>query len=76
MNRFDPLGTDQALACLHVARDLLLARAANERGPRKRKLKNIEATVFDAIGAVSRQGLTVEEFRTAAAQLRSAAQAA
>jgi hypothetical protein len=67
---FDPLGTDRALACLHVARDLLHASAANERGSTKRKLKNIEVAVFDVIGTVSRQGLTVEEFQAAAAKMR------
>jgi hypothetical protein len=70
MNRFDPLGTNPALACLHVARDLLHARAVNARGSTKRKLRNIEAAVFDAIGTISRQGLTVEEFRAAVAAMR------
>jgi hypothetical protein len=73
MNRFDPLGTDQASACLHVARDLVLAQVEGERGPRKRKLKNIEAAVLDAIGSVARQGLTAEEFQAAAAKMRSGA---
>jgi hypothetical protein len=71
MNRFDPLGTEQALACLHVARDILLARAAEERGSTKRKLKNIEAAVLDAIGTISRQGLTVEDYGAAVAKMRA-----
>ncbi len=66
---FDPLGTNQVLACLHVARDLLLAQIEGARGPRKRKLKNIEAPVLDAIGAIARQGLTVEESRAAFAEM-------
>jgi hypothetical protein len=73
MDHFDPLGTNQASACLHTARQILHDRAANERGPRKRKIKNIEAAVLDAIGAVSRQGLTAEEFQAAAAKMRSGA---
>jgi hypothetical protein len=70
MNPSHPLGTDQAVACLHVARDMLLARVEGARGPRKRKLKNIEAAVLDAICAVSRQGLTVEGYRATVAKTR------
>jgi hypothetical protein len=70
---FDPLGTNPALACLHVARDLLHGRAANARGSTKRKLKNVEAAVLDAIGSVVRQGLTAEEFQAAAAKMRRGA---
>jgi hypothetical protein len=70
MNRFDPLGTDQALACLQTASQILHNRAANERGSKKRKLKNMETAVDDAIGSISRRGLTVEEYRAAVAKMR------
>jgi hypothetical protein len=73
MNRFDPLGTDQALACLQMASQILHNRAANERGSKKRKLKNMETAVDGAIGSISRQGLTVDEYQAAVATMRSEA---
>jgi hypothetical protein len=73
MNRFDPHGTDQALACLQTASQILHNRAANERGSKKRKLKNMETAVDNAIGAISRRGLTVDEYQAAVATMRSEA---
>ena len=52
--------------CLHAARDLLLAQAEKARGPRRRRLKNVESAILDAIGAVARNGLTIDECRDAA----------
>lgn len=57
---------DHVAICLHAVRDLLLAQADKARGPRKRRLKAIEASVLDAIGALSRQGMTIDEWRDAA----------
>lgn len=59
-------------ACLHTARDLLLAQADKNRGRHKRQLKNIENAVLDAIGAISRQGMTPDERSAAAARMRAA----
>ena len=50
-------------ACLHVARNLLLAQAEKAHGPRRRRLKHIEGAVLDAIVAVARRGLTPDEYR-------------
>jgi hypothetical protein len=50
-------------ACLHLARELLHDRAKAERGNTKRRLKVMESAVFDAIGTLARQGLSVDEFR-------------
>ena len=60
-------------AALHVARDLLLAQADKTRGPHKRRIKNIEAAVLDAIGALSRRGLAPDEWSSAVARLRAGA---
>jgi hypothetical protein len=66
----DPLPVD---ASLHVARDLLLAQADKTRGSRKRRLMNIEAAVLDAIGSLTRQGLTTHEWRAAVARMPAGA---
>lgn len=72
MTYFDPLGVYLADAALHTARESLRERLAAERNPRRhRQIKNIESAVMDAIGAVSRQGLTVDEFQVAATRLRA-----
>jgi len=61
---FDEL--DAVCAALHVARDMLLTQADKARGPRRRRLKNIESAVLDALGALARQGMTIDEWRDAA----------
>src|SRR6185312_10926086 len=66
----DPI--PQVTAALHTARELLLDADAKTRGECRKRLKAIESAVMDAIGAVARQGLTVDEFRRAAGKLRSA----
>ena len=63
MNHFDPLGIDAAAAALHTARQIVHDRAAAACGSRRRKLKNIESAIMDAIGAIARQGLTVNEIQ-------------
>jgi hypothetical protein len=57
----DPLR--QVNALLHTARTLLLEAAKGKRGTPRKRLKNIEDAVSDAIGAVACQGLTGDEIR-------------
>jgi hypothetical protein len=67
---FDPLGINPVLTLTHASRDIVLAQIKGARGLQRRKLKNVEAALLDVIGVVARQGLTVEEYGAAVADLR------
>jgi hypothetical protein len=54
-----------ALSVLHDAHDLLRYQVDKSRGTRKRRIKYVKDIVSNAIGAISRQGLTVDEWRAA-----------
>jgi hypothetical protein len=57
---------DPVCTVLHAAVGLLRASSAP-----KRRIRNIESAIFDAIGAISRQGMTPDEWSAAAARMRA-----
>jgi hypothetical protein len=61
---------DHVNACLHVARDMVLDQATTARGAHKRRLKNVEGAILDALGLVSRNGMTPAEWSAWAKRLR------
>jgi hypothetical protein len=60
-----------ALSVLHDAHDLLRDLVGQSHGTRKRRVKYVKNAVFDAIGAIARQGLTVDEYRAAVERARA-----